>query len=126
MVRCSAASDLGRRHPLEGPTLAMRILVTGSAGFIGSHLVDHLLADGHEVYGIDNCSIGRIDNVSPQARPMFRQIDLRDAETVAKSVSEIRPDLCYHLAAWAHEGLSQFMPNLITTNNYNAFLNLII
>jgi UDP-glucose 4-epimerase len=104
----------------------MRILVTGSAGFIGSHLVDHLLAEGHEVHGIDNCSIGRLENVSKDAKATFWQFDLKDGNRIAKLVADIRPDLCYHLAAWAHEGLSQFMPILITENNYNAFLNLIV
>ncbi|GAG06528.1 unnamed protein product, partial [marine sediment metagenome] len=41
----------------------MRILVTGGAGYIGSHLVDALMAQGHEIYVVDNLSTGRIDNI---------------------------------------------------------------
>ena len=104
----------------------MIILVTGSAGFMGSHLVDELIDAGHTVHGIDNCSIGRISNVTERARATFHNLDLRDAQVVEEFVREVKPELCYHLAAWAHEGLSQFMPRLITENNYNAFLNLIV
>jgi UDP-glucose 4-epimerase len=42
----------------------MRILITGGAGFIGSHLVDRLIADGHDVTVIDNLSVGTIDNIA--------------------------------------------------------------
>ena len=42
----------------------MKILVTGSAGFLGSHLVEHLLTDGHTVYGIDNMLTGQKENVN--------------------------------------------------------------
>lgn len=104
----------------------MRILVTGSAGFMGSHLVDYLIKDGHQVWGLDNLSIGREFNVSDAAKENFAQVDLRDKNQVSAMISVIKPELCYHLAAWAHEGLSQFMPQLITENNYNAFLNLVV
>jgi len=103
-----------------------RVLVTGSAGFMGSHLMDQLIDEGHEVYGLDNLSIGRESNVSEKAKGKNRFIDLRDAQSVKEYIDQIRPEVVYHLAAWAHEGLSQFMPILITENNYNAFLNLIV
>lgn len=103
-----------------------RIVVTGSAGFIGSHLVDYLLNQGHEVYGVDNLSIGSFRNVSLQAQQGFHQIDLRDVELTTGFFKAIKPDLVYHLAAWAHEGLSQFCPIRITENNYNIFLNTLV
>lgn len=103
-----------------------KILITGSAGFMGSHLMDYLLLQGHDVYGIDNLSIGLESNVSDIAKGRNRYIDLRDAKDVKEFVDEIKPEIVYHLAAWAHEGLSQFMPILITENNYNAFLNLVV
>lgn len=98
----------------------MRILVTGSAGFMGSHLFEHLLKEGHEVYGIDNYSLGFYEH------PNIKIVDLTNKEKVEQVVSEIKPELIYHLAAWAHEGLSQFAPIKITENNYMAFLNLIV
>lgn len=104
--------------------MTKKILVTGAAGFMGSHLAELLASEGHEVYGIDNLSIGRRSNVPKNIK--FIKCDLINGEEVEKLIYDIKPQLVYHLAAWAHEGLSQFMPRLITENNYNAFLNLVI
>ncbi len=112
--------------PLFCYPFLMRVLVTGSAGFIGSHLVDALIRDGHEVFGIDNLSIGTLENISPEAKSNFTVLDMRDYDRLRRYVSEVKPGLIYHLAAWAHEGLSQFAPRLITENNYLAFINLIV
>lgn len=102
----------------------MKILVTGVAGFIGSHLAEYLANEGHEVYGIDNMSIGIKSNIPKNIK--FAEIDMRWSEQMKSLIEEVKPELIYHLACWAHEGLSQFMPRLITENNYNAFMNLII
>ena len=102
----------------------MRILVTGVAGFMASHLAEYLANEGHEVYGIDNESIGLRSNVPTNIK--YAKIDMRRASDMESLIEECKPELVYHLACWAHEGLSQFMPRLITENNYNAFLNLII
>lgn len=101
-----------------------RILVTGVAGFMGSHLAEYLANQGHTVYGIDNLSIGIRSNVPDNI--IFDVLDLRRAKQVEEYIGGVRPELIYHTAAWAHEGLSQFMPRLITENNYNAFLNFIV
>ena len=45
----------------------MQIMVTGGAGFIGSHIVDHLIEDGHEVHIIDDLSTGKKENINPKA-----------------------------------------------------------
>jgi UDP-glucose 4-epimerase len=76
----------------------VRVLVTGGAGFIGSHVVDRLLADGHAVDVVDNLTTGRRDRVNPAAR--LHVCDLRDArlDTV---VAAARPDVVVHLAAQA-------------------------
>lgn len=102
----------------------MRILVTGVAGFLGSHLAEHLKNEGHEVFGLDNLSIGDIGNVPKGIR--FAKMDMKDAQDMQEIVYESKPEVIFHLAAWAHEGLSQFAPRLITENNYNAFLNMIV
>lgn len=104
--------------------MAERILVTGAAGFIYSHVAEHLANEGHEVYGIDNLSIGRVSNVPDNIR--FEMADMRDKDKMHDIVRDFRPTIIHHGAAWAHEGLSQFMPILITENNYNAYLNLLV
>ena len=79
----------------------MRALVTGAAGFIGSTLVDRLLADGHAVVGIDNLSNGRESNLE-HARGTgafeFVHDDVVTAD-LASLVADVRPEVVYHLAA---------------------------
>lgn len=80
----------------------MRIVVTGAAGFIGSHLCDRLVADGHTVLGIDNLSIGRLGNLNQLAENQnfkFYQKDVRDFDDI-KSIF-IDADKVVHLAARA-------------------------
>lgn len=91
---------------------------------MGSHLAEYLANQGHEVYGIDNESIGIRSNVPSNIK--YAKIDMRWQGPMESLIEEVKPELVYHLACWAHEGLSQFMPVLITENNYNAFLNLIV
>ena len=102
----------------------MKILVTGTAGFMGSHLAEYLANQGHEVVGLDNMSIGSRDNIPKNIT--FVQADMRHPESMDLLCTMHEPELIFHLACWAHEGLSQFMPKHITENNYNAFLNLIV
>ncbi len=79
----------------------MRTLVTGAAGFIGSTLVDRLLADGHTVVGIDDLSTGRRPNLtSAEAHPngTFIEADIVDADLGA-IVADAKPEVIFHLAA---------------------------
>jgi UDP-glucose 4-epimerase len=79
----------------------MRALVTGAAGFIGSTLVDRLLADGHTVVGIDDLSSGRIANLEGAcASDRFElvQADVVDADLIGL-LAQIAPEVVYHLAA---------------------------
>ena len=73
----------------------MNVLVTGGAGFIGSHLVDRLVADGHAVRVLDDLSTGRRDNVSDAAVLTVASVD--DTDAVAEAISDV--DVVFHLAA---------------------------
>jgi UDP-glucose 4-epimerase len=76
----------------------VKILVTGGAGFVGSHVVDRLIADGHALDVVDNLATGRPEQVNPAAR--LHVCDLRDARLDAL-VTAVRPDTVVHVAAQA-------------------------
>jgi UDP-glucose 4-epimerase len=81
----------------------VKILVTGGAGFIGSHVVDAFLAAGHEVAVVDNLTTGDARNVNPRAR--LHPVDLRSAR-LAEVFEAERPEVVSHLAAQASVGRS--------------------
>ena len=86
----------------------MRAVVTGGAGFIGSHVADALLARGDEVHVFDDLSSGRRENVPDGAR--LHEGDVRrDAESL---FGEVRPELCFHLAAQIDVRVSIDRPDL--------------
>jgi len=93
-----------------------KILVTGVAGFLGSHLAEELSKNNHKIIGVDNMSGGYDDNV-PKNIEFFNYdcCDLKKMNEVTKGV-----EVVYHCAATAHEGLSVFSPYEITKNNYLA------
>lgn len=97
-------------------------LVTGAAGFIGSHLVDRLIADGHSVTGIDDLSSGKMTNL-PDGFDL-RQMDIRSPE-VRYVVAEIRPDIVFHLAAQISVSISAREPQLDADVNVGGTLNLL-
>ncbi|HBC32307.1 MAG TPA: UDP-glucose 4-epimerase [Clostridiales bacterium] len=74
----------------------MKCLVTGGAGFIGSHLVDALVDKGEEVHVVDDLSTGRQENLHPAA--FFHKIDVCDP-VLSKLICSIRPEVVFHLAA---------------------------
>ena len=79
----------------------MRTLVTGAAGFIGSTLVDRLLADGHSVVGVDDLSTGRSENLGPAERHAdfeFVKADIVDADLIGL-LAETKPEVIFHLGA---------------------------
>ena len=93
-----------------------KVLVTGVAGFLGSHLAEKLVQMNHLVVGLDNMIGGYKDNVPKNVNFFdFDCCDLKKMNEVMKNV-----DVVYHCAATAHEGLSVFSPFEITKNNYLA------
>jgi UDP-glucose 4-epimerase len=79
----------------------LRVLVTGAAGFIGSHLVDRLVADGHRVTGLDDLSTGKLSNLATARRSKrfgFSNFDITSTDLV-RLVEREAPDVVLHLAA---------------------------
>src|SRR3989344_8187705 len=101
-----------------------KILVTGSAGFIGSHLVNALEANGYDVYGLDDLSGGYLRNVTNKKK--FAKLDLRDRKKTAAYVAELKPEIIFHLAADATEARSQFTPFSALDRNLHAYTNLLV
>ncbi len=97
--------------------------VTGAAGFIGSHVVDSLISDGHTVVAFDDLSGGFIDNVNPQA--IFIEGNCTDHLKLATIFNQYKFDFVFHLAAYAAEGLSHFIKRFNYTNNVIGSVNLI-
>lgn len=100
-----------------------KILVTGGAGFIGSHLVEELVNRGHEVMALDDLSGGFVDNVVPGAR--FLEASINDVTTINRLFAREKFDYVYHLAAYAAEGLSHFIKRFNYHNNLMGSVNLI-
>ncbi len=100
----------------------MKILVTGGAGFIGSHVVDTFLGAGHQVVVVDNLSTGSRAFVNPKAS--FHPVDLRSAR-LGEVFSAERPDVVAHLAAQAAVGRSVTDPVYDASVNVGGGLNLL-
>jgi len=96
--------------------VSKKILVTGVAGFLGSHLAEKLSSLNHDVIGIDNLTGGYEDNIPKNIK--FYNFDCCDLEKMNSVMEKV--DIVYHCAATAHEGLSVFSPYEITKNNYLA------
>src|SRR5229473_1537592 len=95
----------------------MKILVTGGAGFIGSHVVDAYVAAGHQVAVLDNLSTGREENVNPAA-PLYR-VDVRDLAQVQSAIAAFRPHVVNHHAAQSE------VPKSVADPGYDAQVNVV-
>ena len=100
------------------------MLVTGAAGFMGSHAVDRLLDYGHEVTAADSLIGGYAENVNPGAE--FVECDLADRAAATELVESAAPEVIYHYAADATEGRSQFTPLSSLDNNVVGYLNTLV
>jgi len=102
--------------------MTQKILVTGGAGFLGSHLTDHLLDMGHDVVIMDDLSGGYVENIDKRAT--FFKADISNKKKCDEVMKGI--DLIYHLAAHAAEGQSVFCPIHNASTNYMGSLNLAV
>ncbi len=100
----------------------MNVLITGGAGFIGSNLVDELIAQGNEVVIIDNLSTGKKENLNPNAE--FYELDIRNLEKIKPLFTGI--DYVFHLAAMPRIQASIDNPILSNDINLNGTLNVLI
>jgi len=100
----------------------MKVLVTGGAGFIGSHTTDALVAAGYQVAVLDNLSAGKREQINPSAS--FHEVDLRDAAAVRGVIERERPEVIVHLAAQMDVRRSVADPAFDAQVNLVGFLNL--
>jgi UDP-glucose 4-epimerase len=100
-----------------------KILVTGGAGFIGSHIVEELVNRGHAVVVLDDLSGGFADNVGPEASLV--QGSITDVGLVDRLFAQEQFEYVFHLAAYAAEGLSHFIKRFNYNNNLIGSVNLI-
>jgi len=100
----------------------MKILVTGGAGFIGSHVVDRYCDLGHEVVVLDNLSTGKEEFVHAKAKLITA--DITDKDAVARIISEEKPEVINHHAAHIQVGNSVLHPQFDAENNIIGLLNI--
>eukprot|EP01031_Cornospumella_fuschlensis_P051422 gene51422-62882_t len=92
----------------------MRALITGGAGFIGSHLAELLLGEGHEVVAVDSLASGRIANLKQLGKNpklSFHQVDIRDADALGSCFAGV--DRVFHMA-----GLADIVPSIEAPGDY--------
>ena len=101
----------------------MNILITGGAGFIGSHLQDRLLELGHEIAVIDSLRTGKKENLDPKTK--FYQVDIREGEEIKKIFQEFQPEIVFHLAAQNSVPYSMDHPLEDAETNVLGMMNLL-
>ena len=101
----------------------MRVLVTGGAGFIGSHIVDELITQGHTVSVVDDLSEGSLQNLNPDAR-LF-DVSINDPDGLEKAFAEAKPELVSHHAAQISVRNSMYDPTRDAQVNIIGSLNVL-
>ncbi len=99
----------------------MRIFVSGVAGFLGSHLAEWFINNGHEVVGIDNLFGGYMSNVPEGVIGYINDITTMSIETLSCMMHKC--DVVYHCAAMPYEGVSNFAPGFICNNIFSGSVN---
>ena len=100
----------------------MKILITGGAGFIASHVADTYIELGHEVIIVDNLSTGNLENLNPKAK--FIEADITDKEKIQEIIRSERPEVINHHAAHIQVGYSVKNPQFDAKNNIIGLLNI--
>ncbi len=100
-----------------------KVFVSGGAGFIGSHIAEELIKNGHQVTVLDDLSGGFQDNLVEGVN--FVQGSIVDSDLVNNLFSQERFEYVFHLAAYAAEGLSHFIKRFNYNNNLIGSVNLI-
>ena len=103
--------------------MAQRAIVTGGAGFIGSHVVDALLRDGYEVTVVDDLSSGDAARVAPDAE--LRELDIVELDRLRALFEEVKPEKVFHLAAQSSVVVSVENPSLDCEVNVRGTLNVL-
>jgi UDP-glucose 4-epimerase len=117
---------LDKKKVKQKKGFCMRILVTGGAGFIGSHIVDHYIAAGHEVSVVDSFweeGGGREKNLNPQAR--FYRVDITDNVALQAIFEDVKPEVVNHHAAQHSVAISTRDPYLDVRVNVIGLLNVL-
>ena len=102
----------------------IKSLITGGAGFIGSHLVEKLLQEHHEILIVDNLCTGKKSNINEIDKIEFLEKDVGDGDTLSR-ILEFNPDYCFHLAAQSSVIVSVEDPLLDEDYNITQPLKLI-
>ncbi len=100
----------------------MKILVTGGAGFIASHVTDRFIELGHEVVVVDNLSTGKTEFVNPKAK--FIEADITDKATIQQIIKDEQPEVIDHHAAHIQVGNSVKNPQFDAENNILGVLHI--
>jgi len=100
----------------------MKVLLTGGAGFIGSHIQDKLLEQGHDVAILDNLRSGKKENVHAQSK--FYEVDITDKEKLEEALMDFKPKAIFHLAAQNEVPYSMEHPYEDATTNIIGMMNL--
>lgn len=110
-------------------TKTKKILVTGGAGFIGSHLADKLLEKGNEIVAVDNLSLGRLNNLEEakkNSKFKFVQFDILDKEKLFKLFEEEKFDIVFHMAANSDIAKSFSNPSVDFDNTLQTTYNTLL